>query len=111
MVAKLIASQADIWVADEFCATLDPITANIVSRNLRRCAKQLGVTVILAAANWAEFIHELRPDTIIHLRAPWDYRVFDWDEFRRAINQSQALGNRIANSFARGNGRRDLCVP
>ncbi len=41
MVAKLIASQSDIWVADEFCATLDSITANIVSRNLRRCAKQL----------------------------------------------------------------------
>ncbi|MGD1154010.1 MAG: GNAT family N-acetyltransferase [Syntrophales bacterium] len=92
MVAKLIASQADIWIADEFCGTLDPITANIVSRNLRRCAKQLGVTVILAAANWAEFVHELQPDKIVHLRAPWDYRIFSWNEFRRAINQSRALG-------------------
>jgi ABC-type ATPase with predicted acetyltransferase domain len=91
MVAKLIASDADVWVADEFCATLDPITANIVSRNLRRCAKSLGVTVILAAANWSEFIHELRPDTIVHLRSPWDCRVFSWDEFRRAICSSQAL--------------------
>ncbi len=107
MVAKLIASQADIWVADEFCATLDPITANIVSRNLRRCAKQLGVTVILAAANWAEFIHELRPDTVVHLRAPWDYRVFRWDEFQSAINQSQALGNGITKGFAWRNGRKD----
>ncbi|GIW54742.1 MAG: hypothetical protein KatS3mg082_1146 [Nitrospiraceae bacterium] len=105
MVAKLIASRADVWVADEFCATLDPITANIVSRNLRRCAKQLGVTVILAAANWAQFIHELQPDTIVHLRAPWDYRVFSWDEFQRASNESQALGHGITNGFAMRNPR------
>lgn len=105
MVAKLIATRADVWVADEFCATLDPITASIVSRNLRRCAKQLGVTVILAAANWAEFIHELQPDTIVHLRAPWDYRVFSWDEFQRASNESQALGHGITNGFARRDSR------
>jgi len=92
MVAKLIASEADVWVADEFCATLDSITANIVSRNLRRCAKDLGVTVILAAANWSEFIYELQPDTIVQLRAPWDYRIFPWDEFRRAMSHSEILG-------------------
>lgn len=91
MVAKLIASGADVWMADEFCATLDPITANIVSRNLRRCAKDLGITVILAAANWSEFIHELRPDTILHLRAPWDYKVFKWKEFERAVLKSKVI--------------------
>lgn len=92
MVAKLIASEADLWIADEFCATLDPVTANIVSRNLRRYAKRLGVTTILAAANWSEFIHELHPDTVVHLRAPWDYRVFNWQEFRDALRCSDALG-------------------
>ena len=92
MVAKLIASGAKAWIADEFCSTLDLITANIVSRNLRRCAKKHGKTVILAAANWSEFIYELKPDTIIHLRSPWDYRIFNWDEFRDAINKSAALG-------------------
>jgi len=106
MVAKLIASKAEVWIADEFCATLDPITANIVSRNLRRCAKQLGITVILAAANWAEFINELRPDTIVHLRAPWDYRIFSWHEFQGAINQSHALGVTLGNGFANHNGKR-----
>jgi ABC-type ATPase with predicted acetyltransferase domain len=93
MVAKLIASKADIWIADEFCATLDPITANIVSRNLRRCAKKLGVTVILAAANWSEFIHELQPDTVVHLRSPWEYKIFNWDEFQEAVARSHAIGN------------------
>jgi ABC-type transport system involved in cytochrome c biogenesis ATPase subunit/GNAT superfamily N-acetyltransferase len=97
MVAKLIASGANVWIADEFCATLDPVTANIVSKNLRRCANELGVTVILAAANWSEFIDELRPDTIVHLRSPWDYRIFSWDEFRHAIDGSQVLGKGIVN--------------
>lgn len=92
MVAKLIASDADVWVADEFCATLDPITACIVSRNLRRCAKELGVTVILAAANWSEFIHELKPDTIVHLRSPWDYKVFSWSDFEKAVVHSHVFG-------------------
>jgi ABC-type Mn2+/Zn2+ transport system ATPase subunit len=108
MVARLIASQADVWIADEFCATLDPMTANIVSRNLRRCANELGVTVILAAANWSEFIHELRPDTIVHLRAPWDYRVFSWTEFRRAVSRSHTFGaHDISQSVARDTGRRE----
>ena len=92
MVARLIASDSAVWIADEFCATLDPITANIVSRNLRRCSKDLGATVILAAASWTEFIYELRPDTIVHLRAPWDYRVFSWEEFEEAMEKSQAFG-------------------
>jgi len=108
MVAKLIASEADIWVADEFCATLDPITANIVSRNLRRCAKEMGVTVILAAANWSEFIHELRPDTIVHLRAPWDYRVFSWTDFQGAIARSRALGVAIGNGLASHDGQKTM---
>jgi ABC-type ATPase with predicted acetyltransferase domain len=94
MVAKLIASQTNVWMADEFCATLDPITANIVSRNLRRYAKQLGATVILAAANWSDFVHELRPDLVVHLRAPWDYRVFSWTGFQKAVGKSQAFGIR-----------------
>jgi ABC-type ATPase with predicted acetyltransferase domain len=95
MVAKLIASRSAVWVADEFCATLDPVTANIVSRNLRRSAKDLGVTVITAAASWGDFIHELRPDTVVHLRAPWDVAVFSWDELTHALASSPTLGPNV----------------
>jgi ABC-type ATPase with predicted acetyltransferase domain len=70
MMAHLIASGAGVWLADEFCATLDPITANIVARNLRRCVDDFKVRVIVAAANWSEFIEELKPDVIVHLRSP-----------------------------------------
>jgi ABC-type lipoprotein export system ATPase subunit/GNAT superfamily N-acetyltransferase len=92
MMANLIASNADVWIADEFCATLDPVTASIVARNLRRCARRLGVTVLLAAASWSDFIHELQPDTIIHLRSPWDYRVFSWSEFENCLSESMLSG-------------------
>jgi len=91
MVARLIASGAALWVADEFCATLDPVTANIVCRNLRRCAKRLGVTVFLAAANWSEFIYELKPDVVVYLRAPWDSQVFSWKQFDAAVRNSQLV--------------------
>jgi ABC-type ATPase with predicted acetyltransferase domain len=102
MVAKLIASGRGVWVADEFCATLDPVTANIVSRNLRRCAKQLGVTAILAAANWTEFIQELKPDVVIQLRAPWDHEVFTWKSFTRALARSQLAGSPRPQTLLRG---------
>jgi ABC-type ATPase with predicted acetyltransferase domain len=106
MIARLIASPADVWIADEFCATLDPITANIVARNLRRRAKQRGATVILAAASWAAFVHELRPDLVVHLRAPWDYRVFSGKDFLRAVSRSVSLGNTRSRLVSAPGGRR-----
>lgn len=104
MMAKLIASNADVWIADEFCATLDPVTASIVARNLRRCAKRLRVTVLLAAASWADFIHELEPDTVVHLRSPWDYRVFSWPEFKKSLSQSMLSGLARASRGRRAAG-------
>jgi ABC-type ATPase with predicted acetyltransferase domain len=91
MVAKLMASRASVWLADEFCATLDPVTANIVARNLRRSAEALRASVIVAAANWSEFIEELRPDLVIHLRSPWEFRVFRWKAFRSAVMRSKLI--------------------
>ncbi len=88
MMAHLIASGAGVWLADEFCATLDPITANIVARNLRRCVVEFKVRVVVAAANWSEFIDELKPDVVVHLRSPWECHVFDWHSFRKAIARS-----------------------
>ncbi len=109
MMAKLIASHSDVWIADEFCATLDPITASIVARNLRRCAKRLRVTVFLAAASWADFIHELQPDVVIHLRSPWDYRVFSWPEFEQSVAQSMLAG--LACGTVDHRGKKHVNIP
>lgn len=106
MVARLIASNAGVWIADEFCATLDPVTANIVSRNLRRCAKGSRATAILAAANWTEFIHELQPDTVIHLRAPWDHKVFSWEQFSKALEKSHSMSAQLSAEAPPSSDRR-----
>jgi ABC-type ATPase with predicted acetyltransferase domain len=91
MIARLIASGAGVWLADEFCATLDPITANIVARNLRRCVNEFQVRVVVAAANWSEFIDELKPDVVVHLRSPWESCVFNGEAFRKAVEESNLI--------------------
>jgi ABC-type ATPase with predicted acetyltransferase domain len=41
-IAKLIESGADVWVADEFGAVLDRVTAQVVASNLQRAARKVG---------------------------------------------------------------------
>src|SRR5207249_5670023 len=36
MLARLIDSGANLWLADEFCSALDEVTASIVAHNLQR---------------------------------------------------------------------------
>ncbi len=65
MIADLISKKCNIWIADEFLSSLDPLTANIVANNLRNLAKKFGITLILASANPTQFIDSLRPDKVI----------------------------------------------
>lgn len=80
MMAKVIDSKANLWIADEFCSTLDPITANIVSANIRKHARKVGATVVVAAPHYESFIHSLRPDLIIKLMGN-ESRTYKRDEF------------------------------
>ncbi|HHI5108705.1 TPA: ATP-binding cassette domain-containing protein, partial [Klebsiella pneumoniae] len=50
-IAKLIESGADVWVADEFGAVLDRVTAQVVASNLQRAARAVGATVIVATTH------------------------------------------------------------
>jgi ABC-type ATPase with predicted acetyltransferase domain len=67
-VAKLCDSKKPIWVADEFASTLDPLTAAIVAKGLRRLALQCGATVILAAPHIDHFVDSLLPNKLVNLR-------------------------------------------
>jgi ABC-type lipoprotein export system ATPase subunit/GNAT superfamily N-acetyltransferase len=66
-VSLLCSSKKPIWVADEFASTLDPETAAIVARGLRRMANQFGATLILAAPHIDSFVESLLPNTIVRL--------------------------------------------
>lgn len=50
-LAKVIDSDADVWVADEFGAVLDRPTAKCVAWNLQKVARRLGKTLIVATTH------------------------------------------------------------
>jgi ABC-type ATPase with predicted acetyltransferase domain len=63
-IAKLIESGADVWVADEFGAVLDRVTAQVVASNLQRAARAVGATVIVATTH-EDLKNSLRPSVQI----------------------------------------------
>ena len=63
-IAKLIESGADVWVADEFGAVLDRVTAQVVASNLQRAARAVGATVIVATTH-EDLKNALRPSVQI----------------------------------------------
>lgn len=68
MFADLILSDANLWLIDEFCSNLDPITSKILATRLRRLALRKGCFVVVAAANTTHFIDALAPDRIFVVR-------------------------------------------
>lgn len=66
-IAKLMESTARVWVADEFGAILDRTTAKIVSLSLRKFAKKVGATVIVATTH-KDLRDELAPTVYVDKR-------------------------------------------
>lgn len=63
-LAKVIESNADVWVADEFCAVLDRDTAKVVSFNVQRTARKVGAMVIVATTH-TDLVPDLKPSLVI----------------------------------------------
>jgi len=70
--ALLTDSGRSIWLADEFCAFLDPISTYIVTKGIRRLVKELGVTFIAAVSNEEHVRDGLRPDIVVRMSAGGD---------------------------------------
>jgi ABC-type transport system involved in cytochrome c biogenesis ATPase subunit/GNAT superfamily N-acetyltransferase len=68
MFASLILSDSPLWLIDEFCSNLDPITSKIISLRLRRLAVRAQRFVVVAAANSEHFVDALSPDTVLVVR-------------------------------------------
>ncbi len=62
--AQVIPSQLNIILADEFCSTLDRITAKALARNLRKWVTRSGVCFV-AATTHDDLLEPLAPDTLI----------------------------------------------
>lgn len=66
-LAKLLESGADVWVADEFGAVLDRVTAKVVAFNIAKIARKAGKTVVVATTH-TDLIDELAPTLLIQKR-------------------------------------------
>lgn len=66
-IAKLLESEARVWVADEFGAVLDRVTAKAVALNVRRFAASVGATLIVATTH-KDLREELAPTLYVDKR-------------------------------------------
>lgn len=66
-LGHLLNMPGDVWVADEFGAVLDRVTAKIVAFSLQKHARKEGKTLIVATTH-EDLIDELGPDLIVRKR-------------------------------------------
>lgn len=66
-LAHLMESDADVWIADEFGAVLDRITAKIVAYSMQKIARKMGKTLIVATTH-TDLGDELGPTVTVHKR-------------------------------------------
>lgn len=69
MIADLLLRDEEVWLLDEFCSDLDPITAKIVAHNLRKQIIASGRIAFIAAANHSHYLDALRPTKVLVLRS------------------------------------------
>jgi uncharacterized protein len=63
-LAMVLASGADVWVADEFGAVLDRVTAQVVAFNMAKVARKEGKTFIVATTH-DDMVETLAPDVFV----------------------------------------------
>jgi uncharacterized protein len=66
-LAMLIEQGTDIWVADEFGAVLDRVTAKVIAFNLQKVARANGKTLVVATTH-TDLKEELAPNVTVTKR-------------------------------------------
>lgn len=66
-LAKAIESGADVWVADEFLAVLDRVSAKVIAFSIQKTARREGKTVIVATTH-TDMQEDLSPSLYIEKR-------------------------------------------
>lgn len=87
LMAKLIHSKSNVFIADEFCSNLDPITSNVLAHKMHSLTKKLGKTLIVGAAHCENFIGSLKPDKVLRLSTAWDYEVIEGSKFLEGFSK------------------------
>ena len=134
-LARCLAQEASSVVADEWCATLDQVTARVISRNVRKLADMRGIGFLLAGAR-EDLIDDLQPDLIVrcggggavdvhtpsfdHPRGPISFRddldlregkVSDWPYFAKWHYRGHGIGPvRRVNLLFHGDQKVGICI-
>lgn len=66
-LAMLMDSDADVWIADEFGAVLDRVTARVVAFSMQKVSRRTGKTFMVATTH-DDMVAELAPDLTITKR-------------------------------------------
>lgn len=82
MLADLLLRNDPVWLIDEFCADLDPLSARIVALNVRKHVARTGRIAFIAAANHGHFIDALSPTQIIRLRLGGDAVAMSFKDYQ-----------------------------
>jgi len=85
MLADLLLRDHEVWLVDEFCSDLDPLSARIVASRLRETVREEGRTAFVAAANNKHFIHALRPNQVLLLRTGRDAVIGSWKDYANGL--------------------------
>lgn len=99
-LAQLIAGGSNVWIADEFCATLDLVTANVVADRLQKIARQLKALLIVASSQPEVFARALRPDQVVQLTTAWEHRVMSGSEFLQSLSAQRSNSSAPTLSIA-----------
>jgi ABC-type ATPase with predicted acetyltransferase domain len=81
MLAELLLREDQVWLLDEFCSDLDPISAKVVVHNFRRHVMSTGRIAFVAAANHRHYVDVLRPTQVILLRAGGRASVLSYKDY------------------------------
>ena len=85
MIAELLLRKNDVWLLDEFCGDLDPITAMVVAHNLRKQIVATGRIAFVASANHLHYVDALRPTRVLALRAGDTARWLTYRTYRAEL--------------------------
>ncbi|MCP8322399.1 MAG: hypothetical protein H3Z52_15895, partial [archaeon] len=73
-IAKMLDSKKNTWVMDEFCSTLDRVTAKVVAYCVQKVARRQGKTVLVATTH-DDLFYDLNPTIHIEKRFGHDVHV------------------------------------
>ncbi len=93
MIAELLLREAGVWLLDEFCGDLDPITAKVVAHNLRKQIVSTGRVAFVASANHLHYLDALRPTRVLALRAGDAARWLTYRAYREELTDSSPPWN------------------